>query len=120
MDSEKRDTAVEGISKFAFERVEAAYERNIKRLWVIILILLALLTAAITGGLLAIKSINDKWVSLIEQYDTESYAVEADGNSVANFVGDDMRGDINYGGENKSAENDKTVGSAREDDAGER
>lgn len=118
MDSEKRDSAVEGISKFAFERVEAAYERNIKRLWIIILILLALLTAAITGGLLAIKSINDKWVSLIEQYDFESYDYEQ-GDGI-NIIGDDNK-EVTYNGTtSKNTEDDKADGSARENDAGER
>lgn len=106
MDSEKRNQGVrdEGISKFALERVEAAHERSNKRLWIIILILLALLSASILGGYIAVNIVNDKWAKIFEQYDFENYEVdlssEGDSDAVYNYIGKD--GDIYNAGENKS------------------
>lgn len=110
MDSQERNKTIreEGISKFAFERVEAAYERNLKRLLIIIFVLLAMLTAAIAGFIITIQIVNNKWLNMFAEYDFESYELDADGGSIAAYAGDTIEGDINNGGKNKSPEDDKT------------
>lgn len=92
------------IPYIAYERTEAAYERNIKRLWYVILILIAVLFIT-----------NLIWICLFFDINLETVDVEADGNSVANYVGEEMDGDINYGGENKSAENNAQERGIEED-----
>lgn len=111
MDSEIRDKAVTDkpdIPFVTFERVEAAYERNIKRLWIIILILLAMLTVAVIGSIWTLKAVNDKWAAVIAEYDMESYEVDmssdGDSNATYSYIGED--GDIYNGGTNKSKEAD--------------
>ena len=118
MDSKECNKTVdEGISKFAFERVEALNERTIKRLWKVILILLALLTAAIVSFVIAINRINDKWLNLISQYDFESYEYEQDGGGI-NIIGDDNKEVRMYGSESESAEDDQKDRRNRQDEAG--
>lgn len=118
MDSKECYKAVdEGISKFAFERIEAGNERTIKRLWKVLLILLALLTAAIVSFVIAINCINDKWLNLISQYDFESYEYEQDGGGI-NIIGDDNEEVRLYGTASESAEDDETHRSNRQDEAG--
>lgn len=61
-----------------------------------------LIIALITAIALLFAS-NAIWLYAWMQYDYESYKVTADGNSNANYIGND--GDIhNYGSENSSAE----------------
>jgi hypothetical protein len=83
--------------KFRDEIVVAMFERTIKRLWVLCIILIALL--ALTNG---------AWIWYESQFeDTITTTVDADqdGNGV-NVVGG---GDVNYGAESKDNNNpDKT------------
>ena len=113
MDSEKCNKTVdEGISKFAFERIEAGNERTFKRMWKIILILLAINLLIVAGAIYAVKAVNDKWAAIFSEFDFESYEIEADSNSNAYYndvsIGGDMKGDLNNGGTDKSKENDET------------
>ena len=119
MDSEKRYQAVEeqGISKYAFERIEAGNERTIKRLWTAILILIAVVVALATAFIIAVNVINDKWLNLISQYDFESYEYEQDGGGI-NIIGDDNEEVRLYGTASESAEDDETHRSNRQDEAG--
>ena len=86
----------EGISKFALERVEAAHERSNKRLWIIILILLALLAGTIASAHITVNAVNEKWAKILSEYEFENYEVdmstEGDSDAVYNYIGKD--GDI--------------------------
>ena len=76
------------------ESVNARLERTNKRLWIENLVKDCIIFALVCLFL---------WI--LYGVDYESYEVSADGESVAAYVGDDMKGDINYGGTNKSEEN---------------
>lgn len=93
----------EGISKFALERVEAAHERSNKRLWIIILILLALLAGTIASALITVNAVNEKWAKILSEYEFENYEVdmstEGDSDAVYNYIGKD--GDIYNAGTDK-------------------
>lgn len=81
------------IPYIAFESVQARNERHFKRLWITIIILAIMLFAS-----------NALWIWFIYGTDYETYEITADDNSNANYIGGDMDGDINNGGENKSEE----------------
>ena len=89
MDSEKRDQERVTVDYIVYESERAGWERTNKRLWleniidkVIIIIVIGLFLWLLSGT------------------EFESYEVEADGNSIAAYAGEDMKGDINYGREN--------------------
>lgn len=69
----------------------ARAERNAFRLWVVIIVCIALLFVS-----------NALWLYAWMQYDYESYEITADGDSNANYIGND--GDIINGGFDKGAE----------------
>ena len=100
MDSKERDNTVEkpDVPYVAYERAEAAYERHIKRYWVLILILLSLLVAS-----------NIAWLCFMYGFDFETHEVTADSNSSAyyNEIAGDVEGGVNNGSPNKSEENDE-------------
>ena len=97
----------DGISKFTVERLESAHERENGRLWIIIIILLGMLTAAIVGGFVAVNAVNDKWAKILSEYELESYEVDlssdGDSDAVYNYIGKD--GDIYNGGTGDSEKN---------------
>jgi hypothetical protein len=109
MDSEKRDKAVipNVVSYVAFESVQARNERHIKRLWITNIILIALLFLS-----------NAIWLWFYSSFDFESYDYEQDGSGI-NIIGDDNEEVKQYGAESKSAEDNQTDGSTRQDEAGE-
>lgn len=75
------------------ESTVARQERHIKRLWIALIVAIAMIFAS-----------NAIWLYAWMQYDYESYSydVSADGNSDANFIGEDCN--IYNGGENSSEE----------------
>ena len=79
----------------AHESAMARSERQSKRLWIVILVLIVALVAS-----------NLAWIiyenSFEEVITTEEIIVDAEGDGVANYIGND--GDI-YNGENQSKEN---------------
>lgn len=83
------------MSRIAFERMQAKDERNDRWRNIIIIILIVLL--ALTNG---------AWLYAWNQYDyssTQSVDIKADGDSNANYIGND--GSITNGGKNSSKEN---------------
>lgn len=106
MDSEIRDKDVT-IPFVAFERVESAYERHIKRYWILCLVLLGLLVAS-----------NLAWLTFMCGFDFETHEITADGgaNAYYNEVAGDVDGGVNNGSSNKSQEDDQTERSAGDDD----
>jgi hypothetical protein len=82
----------EAVPRYFYELEQARSERHIKRLWIALVIAVALIVAC-----------NMAWLYAWMQYDYESYEVTADGNSNANYIGQD--GDIyNNGSPSESAE----------------
>lgn len=81
------------IPYIVYEGEMARNERNFKRLWVIIIILIALLVATNTGWLV--------YESQFETVETTQIEAEQDGSGV-NIVGG---GDVNYGTESHDNQN---------------
>lgn len=108
MDSEKRDKTVETENKpdvpfVAYERAEAAFERNIKRLWITVSVLIALLFAS-----------NMLWLWAFTGYDMVSYDYEQ-GDSGINIIGDD-NSEVTYNGSKaENTQDDKTQRLSGED-----
>ena len=73
------------------ESAMARQERQIKKLWIAIILSVALIFAS-----------NALWLWARMQYDYESYEITADGDSNANYIGQD--GNIYNGGFDKSEE----------------
>lgn len=73
------------------ESALARQERQIKRLWIAIILSVALIFAS-----------NALWLWAWMQYDYESYEITADGDSNANYIGQD--GNIYNGGYDQSEE----------------
>ena len=74
------------------EATAARQERQIRRMWIALIVAVALIFAS-----------NAIWLYAWMQYDYESYEVTADGDSNANYIGQD--GDIyNNGSPSESAE----------------
>lgn len=73
------------------ESAMARQERQIKRLWIAIILSVALIFAS-----------NAFWLWAWMQYDYESYEITADGDSNANYIGQD--GNIYNGGYDQSEE----------------
>ena len=73
------------------EATVARQERQIKRMWVALIVAVALIFAS-----------NAIWLYAWLQYDYESYEITADGDSNANYIGQD--GNIYNGGYNQSEE----------------
>ena len=71
----------------AFEASQARQERQIKRMWVALIVSIAIIFAS-----------NAMWLWAWMQYDYESYEITADGDSNANYIGQD--GNIYNGGFN--------------------
>lgn len=84
------------IPYIVYEGEMARSERNFKRLWVIIMILIALLVATNTGWLV--------YESQFETVETTQIEAEQDGSGV-NIVGG---GDVNYGAEGYNNQNQNT------------
>ena len=82
----KEDMAVPYI---VHEAEMARAERNVRRLWIALIITIILIVFTNAG-----------WLVYISQYDFESYEVEADNDGIANYIGND--GDIYNGGESVS------------------
>ena len=77
----------EPISYFALEGIMTHFSTIIKKLIVTIIVILFLWAATITGFIW--------YISLpVEEY-SETYVENQDGN--ANYIGNDMNGDFNYG-----------------------
>lgn len=86
------------MSRIAFERMQAKDERNDRWRNIIIIILIVLLAAT-----------NGAWLYAWNQYDyssSQSVDIKADGDSNANYIGND--GSITNGGENNGNENKNT------------
>lgn len=81
----------EGSTYLLYEASMSRMERQIKRLWIALII-----------TVIAIAVTNIGWLIYISQYDYESYEVSADNDGVANYIGND--GDIYNGGESFSQE----------------
>ena len=82
----------EAVPYIVYEMEQARSERHIKRLWIILIVAIALIFVS-----------NAVWLYAWMQYDYESYEVTADGNSNANYIGQD--GNIyNNGSEGESTE----------------
>ena len=75
----------------AHEAEVARQERHIKRMWIALIVAVALVFAS-----------NALWLWAWMQYDYESYEITADGDSNANYIGQD--GNIYNGGFNQSEE----------------
>ena len=73
------------------EATVARQERQIKRMWIALIVAVALAFAS-----------NAIWLWAWMQYDYESYEITADGDSNANYIGQD--GNIYNGGFSKSEE----------------
>lgn len=73
------------------EATVARQERHIKRLWIALIVAVAMIFAS-----------NALWLYAWMQYDYESYEITADGDSNANYIGQD--GNIYNGGFDKSEE----------------
>lgn len=74
------------ISRYAFEATLVSFEKTIKRLWIVVIVLILLLAGT-----------NAAWIyyeSQMEVVETE-ITQEADGNGSNNYIGND--GDIIYG-----------------------
>lgn len=98
MDDEKIN-----VPYIAFEGVLARAERTQRRLVIIIIITLVALFAS-----------NIAWILTLYGTTFESYEVDADGNSIAAYAGEDIKGDLYNGGENTNKK-DNTDGSETED-----
>lgn len=84
------------ISRYAFERMQTKEEKNNrwKNIFILVLIILLVVT-------------NAMWLVAWNQYEyVDDYSIDlsADDGSDANYIGND--GDINYGGEDNSTENE--------------
>lgn len=73
-----------------YETSMARMDRQLKRLWIAILV-----------AVIATVATNIAWLIYISQYDFESYEVTADNDGVANYIGND--GDIHNGSESFGA-----------------
>ena len=73
------------------EATVARQERQIKRMWIALIVAVAMIFAS-----------NALWLYAWMQYDYESYEITADGDSNANYIGQD--GNIYNGGFDKSEE----------------
>lgn len=73
------------------EATVARQERHIKRMWIALIVAVALVFAS-----------NAIWLYAWMQYDYESYEITADGDSNANYIG--QGGNIYNGGYNQSEE----------------
>lgn len=73
-----------------YETSMARMDRQLKRLWIAILV-----------AVIATVATNIAWLIYISQYDFESYEVAADNDGVANYIGND--GDIYNGSESFGA-----------------
>lgn len=87
------------VPYIAFESVQARNERHFRRLWIVIIILAAMLFLS-----------NALWIWFYSGFDYETYEADIDagqGTANYNYIGDDMKGDINNGtNTSESAEND--------------
>lgn len=116
MDSEKRNKNVEtnknmpDVPFVAYERAEAAYERNIKRLWILVITLIVSLFAS-----------NFIWIWFMYGTDFESYSADIDagqsGDALYNYIGESMEGDINNGTYTNKAEKNNAAELKEEDNA---
>lgn len=79
----------ESVSYIVYESSQARMERQIKRLWIALIIAVCLFFVS-----------NAIWIYAWTQYDYESYQITADGSGNANYIGQD--GDIYNGGFDKS------------------
>jgi hypothetical protein len=75
----------------AHEAEVSRQERQIKRMWIALIVAVALIFAS-----------NAIWLYAWMQYDYESYEITADGDSNANYIGQD--GNIYNGGYNQGEE----------------
>lgn len=106
MDSKERDKKVNqpDVPFVTYERAEAAYERHIKRYWILCIVLLALLVIS-----------NGAWLCFISSFDFENYEYQQDGSGI-NIIGDENK-EVTYNGtENKSKEDDAEERSEGQDE----
>ena len=89
----KVQSAPESVPYIVHESSMARMERQIKRIWIAVIVAVCLLFASNAGWLYA-------WM----QYDYESYEITADGDSNANYIGQD--GNIYNGSIGESEETD--------------
>lgn len=79
------------VPRFVHEITVASMERTIKRLWITIIVLIALIFAGLGGVLL-----------FLNQYEFESYDYSQDGNGV-NIIGESN--EVDYGTTSESSPN---------------
>ena len=91
--AEKHETVVpEAVPYVVYEMEQARAERHYKRIWIALIVAVALIFVS-----------NAVWLYAWMQYDYESYEITDDGDSNANYIGQD--GNIyNNGSENKGEE----------------
>lgn len=87
----KVQNAPESVPYIVHESSMARMERQIKRLWIALIVAVCLLFAS-----------NAAWLWAWMQYDYESYEITADGDSNANYIGQD--GNIYNGSISESEE----------------
>lgn len=78
----------ENVPYIVYEAEMTRSERQIKRLWIALIVAIALIFAS-----------NVVWLMYINQYDFESYGLSTEGGGNANYIGQD--GDI-YNGTSES------------------
>ncbi len=83
----------QSIPYIVHESAMSRAERHIKRLWITLIIAIAMIFAS-----------NAVWLAYISQYDFESYEISTDGGGNANYIGND--GDI-YNGKSDSQKENK-------------
>lgn len=88
---EKNESINVSVPYVVHEATVARQERQIKRMWIALIVAVALIFAS-----------NAIWLYAWMQYDYESYDITADGDSNANYIGQD--GNIYNGGFNQSEE----------------
>lgn len=86
-------SAPENVPYIVHESSMARMERQIKRLWIALIVAACMMFAS-----------NAVWLWAWMQYDYESYEITADGDSNANYIGQD--GNIYNGGISESEETD--------------
>lgn len=89
----KVQNAPESVPYIVHESSMARMERQIKRLWIALIVSVCLMFAS-----------NAAWLWAWMQYDYESYEITADGDSNANYIGQD--GNIYNGSISESEETD--------------
>lgn len=108
MDSKERDKVTPNvISYYTFESIQARNERQLKRMWVVIIILIAMLFFS-----------NAIWATVLYGSDFESYDYEQ-GDSGINIIGDENKEVTYNGAASENTQDNPQIGSERQNQTGE-